>query len=425
MKIAHLTAGTGNFHCGNCHRDNTLVKALCRLGHEAFLVPLYLPLVLDETAASPGAPLFAGGVNMFLQQKLALFRKTPRWLDRMFDATGLLRKVSEYAGMTTAKDLGEMTVETMRGLQGHQAKEWERLLAWLEGENPDVVAFSNGLLSGLAKGVKERLGCRVVCTLQGEDAFLDSLPEPFRAEAWRALGAADRYVDVWAGVSRYYAELMCRRMGLREGRVATIWNGIDLEGFAPPAAPPEKPVIGFLARLCKGKGLDLLVEAFIILVKSGRVPEVRLRLAGAKTSVDDAFLAQLQSRLAEAGCAERVEFLPNLAFEEKVAFLQSLTVLSVPATYGEAFGLYVIEALACGVPVVEPETAAFPELIEATRGGLLCAPEDAASLAAALERVVTEPGLREELSRSGRETVRRTFSAQRMASDFADLCRRA
>ncbi|MFN0125896.1 MAG: glycosyltransferase family 4 protein [Verrucomicrobiales bacterium] len=422
MKIAHLTAGTGNFHCGNCHRDNALVRALRAEGHDAYLVPLYLPLVLDEPAATPEAPLFAGGINMFLQQKVPLFRHTPRWIDRAFDATGLLRFVSRFAGMTRARDLGEMTVETLRGTHSHQAKEWERLVEWLAPLQPDVVALSNGLLAGLAEGIKKSLGCRVVCSLQGEDSFLDSLPEPHRTEAWRGLAATATHVDRFVGVSRYYAALMEGRMGLAPGTVEVVRNGVSLEGLPPASAPPEVPTIGYFARQCHGKGLHLLVEAFIMLKQRGNLPGLRLRVGGAKTAIDEEYVTSQEARLVAAGVRGDVEFHPNVPAEEKASFLQSLSVLSVPAIYGESFGLFVIEALACGVPVVEPEHAAFPELVHATGGGVLCAPDDPASLAAALEQLLLTPGLTRQLGERGRAAVEKDFTAARMAREFAAVC---
>ncbi len=422
MKLAHLTAGTGNFHCGNCHRDNTLVRELRRQGHDAFLVPLYLPLVLDEPAASPDAPLFAGGINMFLQQKVPFFRRTPRWLDSLLDSTGLLRLVSKFAGMTRAKDLGEMTVETFKGVHSAQEKEWDRLLVWLEPQRPDVVAISNGLLCGLARGLKERLGCRVVCSLQGEDSFLDGLPEPYRAQAWQAFREAGAAVDRFVGVSEYYSALMRERLGFGPEKIVTVHNGIDLAEFGPSLEPPSRPTVGYLARLCHGKGLHTLVEAFILLKRRGNIPELQLRVAGAKTSIDEAYVAEQEKKLAEAGCAADATFQANLEAEAKKTFLHGLSVLSVPANYGESFGLYVIEALACGVPVVLPEHAAFPELVHATTGGVLCAPDDPAALAVALEQFLLTPGLTAEVGRRGLERVRTHFSAESMARNFAAVC---
>ena len=89
MRIIHLTPGTGNFHCGSCLRDHAMVRALGKVGHEMTLVPLYLPMVTDDEKADSSAPLFLGGINMYLQQKFRFFRWTPKWLDRFFDRESL------------------------------------------------------------------------------------------------------------------------------------------------------------------------------------------------------------------------------------------------------------------------------------------------------------------------------------------------
>ena len=75
MKIILLTPGTGSYYCGVCMRDNALAKELIRQGHEAIILPMYLPLTLEESSASPDTPIFFGGINVYLQQKLAIFRR--------------------------------------------------------------------------------------------------------------------------------------------------------------------------------------------------------------------------------------------------------------------------------------------------------------------------------------------------------------
>jgi glycosyltransferase involved in cell wall biosynthesis len=415
MRIIQITPGTGSFYCGTCLRDNALVAELRRQGHDALMMPLYLPLVVDETPTAGDTPLFYGGVNVYLQQKSALFRQTPRWLDRLLDAPRVLRLAASRAGSTEARELGDLTVSTLRGEEGRQVKELDRLAGWLAGERPDVLCLSNALLVGLARRIKERTGAAVACTLQGEDAFLDSLPEGDRRAAWEALSERAADVDAFIAVSHYYAEVMRRRAGLPADRVHVVQNGILLDGYAPAPAPPDLPAIGYLARLCPAKGLATLVEAYIILRKDNRVPNLQLRVAGSMTAADRPFVERLRARLAEADLTGDVQFLPNLDRAEKIAFLQSLSVFSVPATYGESFGLYVIEALAAGVPVVEPRHAAFPELIEATGGGVLCEPDDPSSLAAAIEGLIRDPDEARLLGARGRDAVLDRFSVARMA----------
>lgn len=419
MRLVHLTAGTGSFFCGTCLRDHALVKALRRLGHDALMVPLYLPLVLDDYGSRGESPLFFGGINVYLQQKSAFFRHTPQWLDKLLDSPALLHQAGRKAGMTNPRELGEMTLSMIEGERGHQAKELDKLVAWLVEQKPDVVCLSNSLLIGFARRVREELRVPIICSLQGEDAFLDSLPEPYRERCWRLVQERAADVDRFVAPSRYYNALMQERLRLAPEKIVVIYNGIDLEGFAPAAAPPEFPTVGFLARMCVDKGLDTLVEAFIKLAP--RVPHVRLKIGGTQTDADRAFVNDLSDRLEQAGIANAVKFLPNLTHAEKQQFLRGLTVLSVPTRCGEAFGLFVIESLASGVPVAQPDNGAFPELIELTGGGVLYAQGDANSLADALEKLLLDAAHAAELGRYGRQIVNARFTSDAMARNFEEL----
>lgn len=428
MRLVQLSAGTGSFYCGTCIRDNALVVELRRQGHDALLVPMYLPLTLDEQPATPEAPLFYGGVNVYLQQKSALFRHTPRWVDRLLDAPGLLKAAGSRAGATSAGELGDLTLSMLRGEEGQQAKELERLADWLAGEfQPDVVALSNVLLIGVARRIRERTGATILCFLNGEDGFLDSLPEADRKASWAEVERRAVDVDAFLPVSHWFAERMRERAGLPAERVHVVYPGILLEGYDElPAAPPPcaPPALGYLARLCPMKGLGTLIDAYLLLRKDGKHDNLHLRLAGTCTAADDAYVAGLRERLAQAGVSEEVEFFPNLDREAKIEFLRELTVFSVPATYGEAFGLYVAEAMAAGVPVVQPRHAAFPEIIEMTGGGVLCEPDDPASLAAQIEALFADPATAKAMGERGRQAAFDRFSVERMAAEVLDLVER-
>jgi glycosyltransferase involved in cell wall biosynthesis len=422
MRIIHLTPGTGSFHCGSCLRDNALIKALRGRGHDALMVPLYLPLVTDREEASPEQPVRVGGISLYLQQKFPWFHRMPKFVHRWINSPGLLRKASERMGMTSAKDLGEMTLGSLAGEDGRQWAEWKKLVLWLkEQPKADVISLSNSLLTGLAGAIKKETGAWIVCSLQGEDSFLDTLISPYREQCGEALRANAKNVDLFIAPSRFYADSMALRLGVETSKVAVMANGIDASPFPISDPDPNSPMIGYLARMIHGKGLTVLVDAFIELVRRNRVPRVRLKVGGAFTPADEKYVADLKSRLEAAGCRDRVEFLPNLDFTEKMRFFRDLTVFSVPAIYGEAFGLYVIEALACGVPVVQPDSGAFPELIAATQGGLICRVDDAVSLADELERVIADPMLREKLSLQGMQSVRQHFHSGAMAERFEEM----
>ena len=408
-------------------RDNALAKELIRQGHDAVMLPMYLPLTLDEAPVSTDAPVFYGGINVYLQQKFAVFRKAPRWIDRLFNHRALLKLAGKQSGMTNGAELGELTHSMLLGEHGRQAKELEKLIEWLlRYGKPDAIWISTALLVGLARRIKEALSVPVLASLQGEDVFLDSLPEPWRTRCWDAMAERSRDAGLCIAPSAFYGELMGGRLHLSREKLRVIPNGVALEAtesVAGASAGSNPPVIGFLARLIKAKGLGLLVDAFILLKRRGKFPSTRLRCAGAMIAEDERYVASLKEQIADAGFAADAEFLPNVSREEKQAFLASLTLLSVPVAYGEAFGLYVIEAMAAGVPVVQPRTAAFPEIIQATGGGVLCEPGSAAALAEAWETVLAEPERAREMGRRGREAVEREFSIARMAQRFVATTR--
>ncbi len=419
MRLLHLTPGTGNFHCGSCLRDNALIKALRARGHDAVMAPLYLPLVTDREPASPDQPVRASGISLYLQQKMPWFYRMPRFVHRWLSQPGLLKFASRSMGMTSPRLLGEMTVGSLLGQDGRQWGEWHKLIDWIKKEaRPDAVSLSNSLLCGLAPALVEEAGVPVLCSLQGEDSFLDTLVEPWRGQAWQAMRDNAQSVTRYIAPSAFYQKAMAQRLGVPEERIAVIPNGLDLTPF--PVAEPDSnwPAIGYLARMIHGKGLGTLVDAYIELMKRRRLPRVRLRIAGAYTPADEKYVRQQQAKLAAAGLAEKVSWHPNLSFEEKLRFLAELSLFSVPATYGEAFGLYVVEALASGVPVVQPRHGAFPELIERTGGGLLCEPDDPVSLADAWESLLLDEPARDQLANRGLNAARSEFTAGKMAGRF-------
>src|SRR5688572_30671322 len=379
MNIVQITPGAGGMYCGNCFRDNALVAALRKLGHTTLMVPLYLPMTLDDTDQSAGTPIFFSGINVYLDQQSSAFRKAPRWLRNAFSHPKLLKWASGRAAKTRASDLGELTVSMLRGEEGHQVAELDTLISWLKTQPaPDVICLSNALLIGLARRLKQELGSTIVCNLQGEDTFLDALPESHRSAAWRVLIKRCDDVDLFVAPSRYFADLMSRRLEITANRVQVLYNGIKLDGFSPAAAAPNPPVLGFFARMCREKGLDSLVDAFLILKSRECMKDLRLHVGGSLGPADEPFVAKLRKKVAPHKASYR--FSPNVSLSEKQEFYRGLSVLSVPALYGEAFGLYVIEALASGVPVVQPSVAAFPELLKKTGGGLLCEPNDPGAL---------------------------------------------
>jgi len=426
MRIIQITPSAGDsFYCENCVRDAALARAITKLGHEGLTVPLYLPLPSEQIDSAGVSPIFFGGLNVYLQQKTALFRKTPRCLDRLFDSPGLLRRLGRMAGMTSAKDLGQTTISMLRGEKGRQIKELEKLIEWLDTQEnrPDIITLSNILLIGLARSIKQRLGVPVVCLLQDEDGFLDGLVPPYSQQAWQIIAERVTDIDAFIGVSKYYTETMQQRLGLAPDRIFTIYTGISLDGYEFHAGRPEVPTIGYLSRMCPEKGLDTLVDAFLKLKKNEKLRNAKLRIAGGKRTDDEAFLKKIRQKLHSQGAVDDVEFLPDFDRNARIEFLRSLSVLSVPEKQPVSCGLYVLEALAAGVPVVQPASGVFPELLEISGGGLLFEPNNVDSLAETLSSLLLDPDKAQRLSEQGRAAIAEKFNIEQTAGQMIRIYR--
>lgn len=418
MRIAYITAGAAGMYCGSCLHDNTLAKAMIGQGHDVALVPLYTPIRTDEEDVSIDR-VFYGAINVYLEQKTALFRHTPRLIDRLLRAPALIDWVARRgASSTDARALGALTLSVLEGEEGRQRKELDQLVAWLRDEyRPDVVHLSNSMLAGLARRARAELGCPVICSVQGEDLFLDQLVEPWLGRVRDKLRERAADVAGFVATSRYYADYMAQMLGVGADRMHRVPMGVNLDGFehvAPSEA--EGPfVVGYLARLCPEKGLHLLADAFELLTKKLGPGRARLRIAGYLGRGDRAYRKRIADRFAARGLAGAVDWAGELDRRQKIDFLRSLDVLSVPTVYREPKGLFVLEALACGVPVVQPRHGAFPEMLEATGGGVLVEPGSPEALAAALHELCERPAERRRLGAQGRAALAGRYDDATMA----------
>jgi glycosyltransferase involved in cell wall biosynthesis len=417
MRILYITAGAAQMYCGSCLRDNALATELLARGHDVVLVPLYTPTLTDEPNVSRER-VFFGGISVYLEQHSALFRRTPRLLDRLWDSKLALRLAARSSIQTSPKKLGELTVSMLKGEDGHQRKELEKLVDWLKTEPPfDVVSLPYTLLIGLAGPLREALGRPVCCTLQGEDLFLEGLPEPYRSESLRLIRDSVRHVERFLAVSRYYEEFMPGYLGIPREKMRLVPLGINLQGYErrTPRGEGSPFTVGYFARVAPEKGLHFLAEAYVKLREGLGEGEARLEVAGYLGDEHKGYLAGVERRLREAGLASEFNYCGVLDREAKIEFLRGLDVLSVPATYDEPKGIFLLEAMACGVPVVQPRRGAFTEVVETTGGGLLVEPDDAEALAAGLLRVRDDAPLASELSANGYENVRRHYTVAQMA----------
>jgi glycosyltransferase involved in cell wall biosynthesis len=426
MKIAYITAGAAGMYCGSCLHDNTLAAALISQGHDAILIPTYTPIRTDEADVSQKR-VFLGGINVFLQQKLALFRHTPWIMDRPLDAPGLLRWVSRFAVRTAPEQLGELTVSVLQGEHGRQRKEVEKLAGWLaEDVRPEIVNLTNALLSGIVHDIKSKTRSPVLCTLQGDDIYLEALPEPHRSKCLDLIRDHCRHFDGFIATSRYYADFMTEYFDIPRQRIHVVHPGLNLQGHGTATSARENGTctIGYFARVCPEKGLHLLADAFKNLRSQTGRAVCRLRVSGWLRLNQRAYLDEILIKINASGLSADFEYVECPDHASKVQFLNSLDILSVPTTYREPKGLYVLEALANGVPVVQPRHGSFPELIEATGGGLLVEPDNSEDLARGLRRLVDDEVERRELGRKGKEAVHAHFHADRMASETIEVYRK-
>jgi glycosyltransferase involved in cell wall biosynthesis len=423
MKIAYVTAGAGGTICGNCLKDNALARALLALGHDVQLIPTYTPIRTDEPDVSLNR-VFLGGVNVYLnvyaRPRFRFVGAAPRWLGRLWDRPGLLRWVSKFAVKTRPDELGALTVSVLEGPEGPQAGEIQHLIDWLAATSPDVVHLTNSMLAGIAPAAKRKIEAPVFCSLQGEDYFMENLPSPHRERAFELLKKQAEAVDVFLSPSHDHARAMAPHLGVPEEKIAVVHPGIDLQGFEErKARNPGEFVVGYLARVSREKGLHLLVEAVRLLRLNQEFSDrrIRLRVAGWLGADQRNYFAEIEGRVRESGLQDDFEFLGTVDREEKIRFLRTLDVLSVPVTYRAPKGLYVLEALAAGVPVVQPRLGVFPELLEATGGGLLCEPNSPAGLAEALGELMRNPDQAQEMAQKGRRKVYEHFHSRRMAEE--------
>ena len=403
-------------YCGSCLRDNALATELISRGHDVTLLPVYTPTLTDEPNVS-GDKVFFGGISVYLEQYVPFFRRSPTWIDSLWDSSVMLKLASRRSISTSPKMLGELTVSMLKGDDGFQRKEILKLLDWLKHEDPpDVVSLPYTLLLGLAQPIKQALGRPICCTLQGEDLFLEGLEEPYRSESKELIRANIEHVDAFIAVSEYYAEFMPGYLGIPAEKIRVVPLGINLQGYAQRNSQRSGPfTVGFFARVAPEKGLHVLADSYRRLRARGELSNARLEAAGYLAPEHEAYLHDIEKEMRKSGFGDEFHYRGVLDREQKISFLQTLDVLSVPATYDEPKGMFLLEAMACGVPVVQPRRGGFTEIVETTGGGELVEPDDPQSLAEGILRIQRDPALGERLGQNGFEKMREHYSVARMA----------
>jgi len=415
MKVVFIIPGVGDsFYCGNCMRDNLQASALQKQGHEVIVVPLYLPL--NKHTFQTKSPIFFPATTYYLAQKLFKHITIPKWLERFTGSDYMLKMASSMSGTTSAKGMERMTLSMIHGNDLVFQKEVDRLITWLsQDEKPDIIHLSSSLLIGIAKAIKEKMDTPVVCSLQDEEVWIDSMKEKYAHLAWNSINKSLRYVDHLVTTSEFYK-------GIAEGKlpdasgIEVIYPGINLSNYEESEAIGDK-VIGYYYRLNKENGLDILARAFVSLKKKNSIPGLKLKIGGGYTDHDKKFVKKVRQILAPV--MHDVEFMDDYSMADHSTFFSSISVISVPLTFEEGVGLYLCEAFASGVPAVAPATGSFPEILG--NAGLLYKPNTPDKLAEALEKLLNNQALCQEAASKAKEKASQVYNDNVLAVKLQEI----
>jgi glycosyltransferase involved in cell wall biosynthesis len=422
MNIIQIIPGSGgSFYCGNCLRDSKFVDSLRTQGHKVVKVPMYLPLFSDEHDITD-IPVFYGAISIYLKQLYPIFRKAPAWFDRLLNSKPLMKMAAGMAGSTNAKGLEEMTVSMLLGEEGKQKEELDKMVDWIaEHCKPDIIHLSNALLLGLARRMKVKLNVPVVCSLQDEDVWVDIMKPSFREKVWKLMGEKATDVDAFIAVSDYYAKAAQKWMNLPEEKIHTVHLGVDLTDYPFYPSPDKKREIGYISRMNSENGLDILINAFILLKKEKKYDDVHLHVTGGSTGEDANFIKEQKKKLEELGIRPFAHFWEGFEMQHRKHFLKRMQLISVPVRNGEAFGIYLSEAMASGIPVVQPALGAFPEIVNKAGGGVIYQPNTPEALAKALKELLDNPKKIEKLSLEARASVENHFDINKQAEKLVQV----
>ena len=421
MKIAYLLPGSGgSFYCGNCTRDKFLTQSLKRAGNDILMIPMYLPLTIDDCEAD--SPIFYGAVNIYLEQISPIFKFLPKWAKKLLDSEKILRFAAKQSGSTSASGNEAMTISMLRGEHGKQAHDLDILINWLkEHEKPDVVHLSNALLSGLAAKLKKELGCKVICTLQDEDEWVDDMHEPYCTETWKIISENAEHIDSFIAVSQYYANLMHSKLTIPSEKIKVVYNSLGDDLIRKNQHSTDFHTIGYMSKINSHFGADILFEAFAELKKESQFSKLKLKYTGGYTDDYKSIISEIKHKAKLQNIENDIEFFEDLSYEGKKNFMDSISLFCVPSRRKEAFGMHILEAFAAEVPVVMPEIGAYPELIEKSKAGLCYDSEDVSVLTKTLRNVLTDRELYNNLQQNCHAAIKTAFSTVEQTDKMGEI----
>lgn len=428
MKIIYIATGAANMYCGSCMHDNALAAGMKAAGEDVTMFPLYTPMRLDEENVGE-RQIFYGGIKAYLMQKYPRPFFGRDLLLRAAGSQAILRLMPRFDIGSAVDPVAnaELTISMLKGESGNQRELLEEFVGWVKSTyQPDVIHVTNALLIGVVREFKRSLQVPITCGLHGEDIFLEGMPQPYQDEALAIIRERAADVDRFLAISGYYGEMFSKWVGLDRSKIDVVYPGIALDDYrdlTPDSSDSRPLTIGFLARFVPEKGLHLVVDAFISLTRSGEFPNLQLVAGGYVSRAYKTYLDGIRKKIKDNGLEDRIKLLGTLERADKLNFFKQIDVFSVPAPYREPKGISILEALAAGVPVVQPDHGAYPEWVNTTRGGLLHRPHDSLDLAEKLAMLLRDAELRKRLGQQGRQGIFEKFSSETMSSGTLDVMR--
>jgi glycosyltransferase involved in cell wall biosynthesis len=419
MKIAFLITGSGgSFYCSNCYRDMLYFRAVKMAeGATAAAIPLYLPPERIYSESGFDSNVFFGAISLYLREKIHFLEQMPVFMDKILDSAPLLRLAAKRAGTTRTEGLEDMTLKMIDSHHTSREKEVERLVKYLVSTGkPDVIHLSNALIIGLARQIKSLTDVKVVCSLQNEDDWINDMAEPYQTQAWKMIAEESVNIDTFIAPSRYYRDFFISRTGLTAEKITVIPSGI--ETFIEPEKKKSEngPALGFFSRVSRHNGFDKLADAFISIKSEGEFSDLSLHVCGGYTADDKPFISEQIRKIKEHGYKSSVRIYPEFVGSSKQDFLSAIDVMSVPVRKYDAYGLYILESNAAGIPVVQPATGAFPEIIEMTGGGILYEPDTVEALANNIKILLRDRALALSYGKAGSIAVKEKLTLKNMSS---------
>jgi glycosyltransferase involved in cell wall biosynthesis len=418
MNIVYLITGSGgSFYCGNCYRDMLYIKAIRKVqGVKVTAIPLYLPPDSSNVDTDFDKNVFFGAVSLYLREKAPILRNMPAFFDKILDSSPMLKLAARQAGTTRTEGLENLTLNMINGDNASREKEVHRLINYLLSDSkPNAIHLSNALIIGLASQLKKHLDIKIICSLQNEDDWLNEMVEPYQSKAWEMIAKEAINVDAFISPSQYYKDFFIRKTGLKGDTIHVLPSGIESPLNYQSSENIYSPSIGYFCRVNKQNGFDKLVDAFINIKSQNKYKKLTLHVCGGFTGDDKPFIRKQIKKIKDCGFGKSVKIYPEFQGIDKQEFFRNIDIMSVPVRKHDAYGLYILEANAAGIPVVQPATGAFPEILEQTGGGIIYSPDNAEELTSSLINLLNDKDLRKKLGDTGRMKVKEELSLEKMS----------